>query len=266
MNIYTIIYDNASFLELQYLSFRKNLPTESFCVVDNAPNVHTKDEIRAFAARHNCPVIPVPNPRFDNAGMSHQVALEAAVNNMRGVAVICDPDVFVLKTPIESMDDYVFAGLMQGTEKVRYLWPGFLVINTEALQGPIDLRGSIINPDNFDDYIIPDTAVGWTWEQYHEQIKTRITTDSGGLLCRYIQKYNPKIKEFSLDFCTETCDTTGVIPEDLQHKYSDLYHFWVIGGGVLHSGRLSNWDHRPTSEVAAKSELVKEIVTHYLNT
>lgn len=267
INVYPIIFDNASFLELQYLSFKKNFPIQRFNVIDNAPNEAVRADIHTFAARHDdCGVIRVPNPRFDNAGFSHQIALQCAVDNMQGVAIICDPDIFILREFMGDMGEYVFAGLMQGTEKVRYIWPGFMMIATQALKGPLDLRGVLINPDNFDDYIIADTAAGWLWSDYHEQLKTRIPIDSGGLLCRYIKEHSPNIKEFSLAFMGDMCYDTSVMPEHLRHLYSDLFNFWIIAGSVLHSGRLSNWDHRPYDEVVAKSELVREIVRHYIDT
>jgi len=265
IHVYTIVYDNASFLELQFHSFRKHFPLQRFIVIDNAPNPEVSNDIKNFVTTHQkCYSIRVANPRFDNGGLSHQRALQTALDHMEGISIICDPDVFVLKPFMESMDDYEFAGLMQGTPDVRYLWPGFMIVATYALKDKLDLRGALVNPNDLNDFIVPDPAAGWTWEQYPYQIQTRISTDSGGLLCRYIQKHNPKIRELSLDFCTEICDNTGIIPVGLQHKYSDLYHFWVIGGGVLHSGRLSNWDNRPSNEVAAKSELVREIIEHYL--
>lgn len=266
MDIYSIVYNNAAFLELQYLSFKRHTEYfQSFVVVDNAPDEHTRRSIHDFAARYGCPVLPTRSPRFDNGGLSHQQAIQTVLDNMSGYTLMCDPDVFLLKqVDFGFDDDCVFAGLMQGTEKVKYLWPGFMLMCAHKLQEPLDLRGALINEDNLDDFIIPDTARGWTWEQYPEQIKTRIPADSGGLLCRYIRRYNPKIREFSLDFCREVCDTTCIIPEHLQHRYSDLFNFWVIGGGVLHSGRLSNWDHRPSDEIHRKTELVRDLVGYYL--
>lgn len=263
IHVYTIVYDNASFLDLQLACFKKHFDC-TFTVINNAPHQPISVQISEFGLRTGSAVIRTTSPRFDNGGFSHQRALQTATEHMQDIAIICDPDVFVLKSPFDNTD-FDFAGLMQGSQAVRYMWPGFLVINTDTLKEPLDLRGALVNPNDLNDFIVPDPAEGWTWEQYPEQIQTRITTDSGGLLCRYIQKHNPRIKELTLDFCTEVCDTTGIIPESLQHKYSDLYHFWVIGGGVLHSGRLSNWDHRPSYEVAAKSELVRNIVRHYID-
>jgi len=269
MHIYTIVYNNASFLELQYLSFRKHCPLQSFTVIDNSNNAQTKLEVAEFAGNHGCYVVYPTSQRFDNAGFSHQAALKTATQllaNSLGISIICDPDVFLLgQLPLHEIYTHDFSGLMQGTDEVQYLWPGFLVINPLTLQAEIDLRGALVNPNNLDDFIIPDTAAGWSWESYPEQLKTYTPTDSGGLLCRYIRKHSPKILEFSLAFMGDMCYDPSVMPEHLRSKYNNLYNFWVINGNVLHSGRLSNWDNRPSDEVTAKSELVKDIVRYYID-
>jgi len=258
MNVYTIIFNNASFLELQYLSFKKHCPLQSFTVIDNTNDATTRSGIAQFAAKYSCTVVPTTNPRFDFGGFSHQQAIQTALDNSKDTSIICDPDVFLLK-PLELVNDFVLAGLMQGTEKIHYLWPGFLIINTTLLKDKLDLRGALINPSNLDDFIIPDPSQGWTWEQHPEQTKTRISTDSGGLLCRYIRDYSPKIHEFSLAF-VEDLGYDSIIPGHLRGRYKEWFHYWVIGGRILHSGVSSNWIGRSQSEFEEKEALTKEIV------
>lgn len=273
MHIYSIVYDNADFLELQYLSFRKNYSGQlDFTVINNTNSLPVLEKTKKFASLWSWNVVDTLNPRFDNAGLSHQRALQTAVLVAKDeLSVIVDPDIFVAKS-LDSLvtqiqeGSYVFCGLEQGTVKVKYLWPGFFMFNNPPHREDIDLRGALINEHNFDDFIVPDPASGWTWDLYEAQSKTRIPTDSGGLLCRYISKYSSKVLPLSLDFVRESCYDPTIIPEHLQREYKDLYNFWIIGGKIIHTGRLSNWDLRPAEEVQAKNRLVKSLVEHYVYT
>lgn len=274
LKLYTVIYNEASFIELQYNSFKKFLKDEfEFALINNSPSQEVVNQIYTTAKKLGAFTYSVNNPRFDNGGLSHQHALTYILkkhileDDPSNTSVILDSDVFLV-SPYSLEEDITgchFAGLKQGADGFHFPWAGLIVLKNSCPKlGTLDMRGALVNTSNISDYIIPDPLLGWTFDNYDALRQIYTPFDSGALLGKYILDNNLQGKWFSLDFF-ENEEPKKLLPFELSLKYNNNYRFWLINNIFIHTGRSSNWDNRPEQEIVQKNAFIQEMMGYFLN-
>lgn len=265
IKFYSIYYSNSELLQYQFLSLKKNLQDNfEYIVINNSQNdPNPFPEVKTFK---------VLNARFDDAGLSHQHALNWALQTFiqddKDVSVIIDSDIFLVKplsiytllTNATYLDQHL-AGIKQGIQNIQYLWPGLLVLNRPKLPvfHTMDLRGCFIHRSDHKKWYIPDPRNGYHWGMYTKLVEEYYPCDSGAMLYQYLID-NPqlRIKELSVELICREDNTISYIPKNLQSLYLTNYVFWIINRTWLHFGRGTNLDNQPHNWFNNKMQLMKD--------
>ncbi len=243
---HTIQFNNAKFLEWQYITFKKFLKQEHQLVCIN--NAYDKpDEKLAIEQKANELGIPHYYPQGVShdagAGRSHQLALNWMVKNLMqhdDTTIIVDHDMFLIRE-FQLYPEYDIVTVMQGRgQHIKYFHPAIIIVHP-----------SVKDRDKFD--FIGEEIDG-------------IACDSGGNMHHYIVSHDQlKIKGLSMVNICQEHENTGILPAEAREGYYEDDPMQMCENFLLHGRGLSNWQQTPTDLFNRKLEQIEQTLNFYLN-
>ena len=137
MHIYTVIYDNLDYLELQKKTLDKFIKHDfTFHVIDNTKN-------QTYKLKKICNSLGIVHLQyskafynkilFNNPSMDHSLALNSIVKKIdfNEINMCIDSDIFLIKEfSFNKIKNYSFCGVKQTRNRLifkkKYFWPGFI--------------------------------------------------------------------------------------------------------------------------------------------
>lgn len=261
--IFSIVFDRVDFLFYQVKLFKKFIhPEIDFYCVDNSMTSSGENEFRKECDKLQIKHVLVPDKYFGEAGASHQNAanyiIKQYISSSEQICLLIDADIFPIKSYIIT-EDFGLAGLSQGHNNKKYLWPGMLIINPKNCKevGTLDVSGAFLHKTE-NSYYIPDIRTGFTFDSVDALLETHYSADSGALIYDYIRRTQPAVKTMALEHIRHREESINYIPEGLIGRYQNDYVYWVIDKAFLHFSRSSNWDNMANEQFNNKIELLKE--------
>lgn len=238
IEIYSILFNNKSFIEYQAKTFKKFLKEDfNLNIVDNSNN-NTSDEIENLCFKNQLKYIRINNnPFHGNPSFSHSHAVQYifenhVIKNNDEMVIITEFDVFLIKyfSLRNYLLDYDIAGIHQKRGSFSYLHPGLIIMDNKRLPNKHEINFSPVTIDN--------TGL-----------------DTGGGLTFYLNKYKLKIKYiifFSDNYSNKYKHLRGInyhefnpsIFGQLESKYRKQYMMESFENIFLHFRGGSNWDNQ----------------------
>ncbi len=245
IRIYTFQFNNAKFLELQYLTFKRFLKEEHqiICINNSYDKPHEKEAIRAKAEELGIPHYIPQNVSHHGAGRSHQTAINWAWRNLMvhdDTIIILDHDMFPIRQ-FQLYPEYDIISVMQGRgAHIKYFHPGIMIIHPSVKdRDKVDFIGEEIDG---------------------------IACDSGGNWHFYIESHPElKIKGLSMvNVCAEH-ENLHVLPEKAREGYYEADPMQICEDFLLHGRGGSNWQQTPENLFNLKMAQIEQTINYYLN-
>ena len=246
INIYSFQFNNAAFLEWQYITFKRFLKEEHqlICINNCYDKPHEGEAIRAMAEKLGIPhYIPNHVDHRAGAGRSHQTALNWAFHNIvdhNNIAIIVDHDMFPIRE-FPLYPEYDVISVMQGRgENIKYFHPGIMIIHPSLKdRDQVDFIGTKI------DFHDCDSGGNWHW---------------------YLEKHpDLKIKGLSMvNVCNEH-ENMNVLPPEAREGYYEGDCIQICEDFLLHGRGGSNWQQTPENIFNRKNQQIEQTLNYYLS-
>lgn len=245
IKIYTFQFNNADFLEKQYITFKRFLKQEHqlICINNSYDKPDEKLAIKNKAEELGIPHYFPDNVSHTGAGRSHQTALNWCWHSLMthdDIVIIVDHDMFPIRE-FQLYPEYDVISVMQGRgSHIRYFHPGIMIIHpTLKDRDMVDFIGEQIDGEH---------------------------CDSGGNWHHYLQAHQDlKIKGLSMvNICNEQ-GNMDVIPEEFRDGYNEHDCIQICEDFLLHSRNGSNWAWTAPELFRRKMEQLDQTLKYYMS-
>ncbi len=245
INIYTFAFNNAQFLEWQYITFKRFLKEDHqlICINNSYDKLHEKEAIQRKAEELGIPHYFPEGVNHHGAGRSHQTALNFAWRGLMkhdDTIIIVDHDMFPIRE-FKLFPEYDVISVMQGRgEHIKYFHPGIMIIHPALVdRDMVDFIGEKIDG---------------------------IDCDSGGNWHHYLTTHpDLKIKGLSMvNICNEH-ENMEVLPPEAREGYYEGDCMQICEDFLLHGRGGSNWQQTPTDLFNRKLQQIEQTISYYLN-